>query len=223
MKQTIIRKLKEFTLIRGGVYRYRRFKSRFNYISGSGNIIQNHAVFQGSKIQVSGDNNTIVFENGSVILNAKIKVNGNNCMIVLHKGAYLLGTEIYCEDDNLKLEIGHDTYISASHLAITEGRTLSIGNNCMLADHIQIRTGDSHSIVSKDNGKRINPANNVRIGNHCWIGEGAKIMKGVQLEDDTIVSTGAIVTKSFPGSTLVGGVPARVIKENVTWDESRKI
>lgn len=70
-------------------------------------------------------------------------------------------------------------------------------------------------------GNRINTASSVNIGNHCWLGEGCKVMKGVTLGYDTVVSTGAIVTKSFSNNVLVGGVPARILKDNINWDEKR--
>ena len=55
-----------------------------------------------------------------------------------------------------------------------------------------------------------------------WLGEGCKVLKGVTLKDDTIVSTGSIVTKSFEGNVLIGGVPAKILKEGVSWSHSRK-
>jgi acetyltransferase-like isoleucine patch superfamily enzyme len=54
----------------------------------------------------------------------------------------------------------------------------------------------------------------VSIGKYCWLGAGAKIMPGIKLGDFTIVGAGAVVTKSFPeGHCLIGGVPARKIKD----------
>lgn len=67
---------------------------------------------------------------------------------------------------------------------------------------------------------KVNPAKSVTIGNHCWLGEGCKIMKGVTLAQDTVVSSGAIVTKSFVPNVLLGGV-AKILKENINWNKSR--
>lgn len=54
----------------------------------------------------------------------------------------------------------------------------------------------------------------ITIGADCWIGAGATIMGGVTLENKTIVAAGAVVTHSFPdGSVIVGGNPARVIRQ----------
>ena len=46
-------------------------------------------------------------------------------------------------------------------------------------------------------------------------------MKGVQLHNNTIVASGSIVTKSFQPNILLGGNPAKVLKENVNWDFRR--
>lgn len=54
-----------------------------------------------------------------------------------------------------------------------------------------------------------------------WLGEGCKILKGVSLGDNVIVSTGAIVTKAFAGNVLIGGIPAKILKQNVRWSHSR--
>ena len=126
------------------------------------------------------------------------------------------------EDNHCIISIGERTFVGKdSHLACTEdGSKLLIGSDCMISSHVQIRTGDSHSILDS-NGDRINPASSVSIGNHVWLGEGCKVLKGVSLDGDDIVSTGAIVTKSFGRNLLIGGIPAKILKENVIWDKER--
>lgn len=52
----------------------------------------------------------------------------------------------------------------------------------------------------------------ITIGNNVWIGQKVVVMDGVTIGDNSIVATGAIVTKDVPPFTIVGGVPAKVIK-----------
>lgn len=47
------------------------------------------------------------------------------------------------------------------------------------------------------------------------------MLKGVSLGEDVIVSTGAIVTKSYDSNVLLGGVPAKILKQGVNWDANR--
>jgi acetyltransferase-like isoleucine patch superfamily enzyme len=50
------------------------------------------------------------------------------------------------------------------------------------------------------------------IGNDVWVGSGAHILQGVTIGDGAIVAAGAVVTNNIPPYSIVGGVPARVIK-----------
>ena len=50
-----------------------------------------------------------------------------------------------------------------------------------------------------------------------WIGMGATILSGVTIGDGAIIAAGSVVNKDVPANALVGGVPARVLRENVVW------
>ena len=91
---------------------------------------------------------------------------------------------------------------------------ITIGNHVYIAEEVLIRDSDDHDIISDKSHISKKPIN---IGNHVWIGSRATILKGVTIGDGAIIAAGAVVTKDVPPNTLVGGVPARVIKENVEW------
>jgi acetyltransferase-like isoleucine patch superfamily enzyme len=52
----------------------------------------------------------------------------------------------------------------------------------------------------------------IRIGNDVWIGAGAKILSGVNIGDGAVVAAGSVVREDVPPLTVVGGVPARILK-----------
>lgn len=213
--------LKNNRFFRSWVYRFRLLKERHSYRLGQRNKVTIKGVKVGSVVQISGSDNQVLVENGAVMKKVKFFICGNHNRILISKGVSLEKTVIHIEDNNCSIEVGEHTYIGPSHLACTEnGRSIVIGKDCMLSSNINVRTGDSHSIID-DNGNRINPAESVIIGDHVWIGEGAKIMKGVELMDNTVVASGSIVTHSFPSSVIIGGNPAKIIKSNVSWDKRR--
>lgn len=215
--------LKDISLIRKVVYIWRNCRNKHSYKTGKRNKVVNQGGIQvGSRIQLCGNGNRVVLEKGSILLNSLVKIQGDNNMVILKAHSYVSGAELWLEDIHCELSVGERTFVGHhSHLACTEnGSRLIIGNDGMISSNVQIRTGDSHSIIDLD-GIRINQAQSVVIGDHCWLGEGAKVMKGVTLEGDVIVSTGAIVTKSFENNVLIGGTPAKVLKDNVSWDKDR--
>lgn len=214
-------KLKQYRLLRLLAMEYRIWNSKRSYVKGKNNSIKKEGIITHSRIQISGSDNNVIIEKNAIIVKSHIYIAGKNNRIIIREGAFLEGTDICLEDNNLLLVIGRKTFIGPSHLAVTEnGSQLRIGDDCMISSNVQIRTGDSHAIVDMQ-GNRINHAKSITIGNHCWLGEGCKIMKGVTLAQETVVGTGSIVTKSQVSNVLLGGVPARVLKENINWDKSR--
>ena len=215
---------KEITWLRKAVYLWRNWRNKRSFNSGRDNkIINCGGIRINSRVQFSGNGNQLILEKNCMLLNTLVKIRGNNNLVVLKADSYVSGAELWVEDNQCELIIGKNTFVGHhSHLACTEnGSKLLVGDDGMLSSYVQIRTGDSHSILDME-GNHINPAQSVTIGNHCWIGEGAKVLKGVTLEGEDIVSTGAIVTKSFGKNVLLGGIPAKILKENVTWDSERR-
>lgn len=213
--------IRNIQILRSLAMRLRLLMAKWIPVIGEGNSIKRNGISIHSTIRIRGNNNTVILHKGSVLQKAKIEIYGDNHNIKISSGAYLEGTHIVIEDHKCTLTIGENTFIGPSHIAVTEdGSMIIIGDECMVSSNVQIRTGDSHAIYNSE-GYRINHAANVNIGNMVWLGEGCKILKGVSLGDNVIVSTGAIVTKAFACNVLIGGIPAKILKQNVRWSHSR--
>jgi len=126
------------------------------------------------------------------------------------------------EDDNNRIEIGSNTVLNGkSHFACIEGTNIKIGNECLLSSEVTFRTGDSHSLLNL-NGDRINPSLNIEIANHVWIGNKTIFTKGSSVNIDSVVATGAIVTKRFTEPhVVIGGLPATILRREISWDKER--
>lgn len=85
---------------------------------------------------------------------------------------------------------------------------ITIGDYTKIAPNVGIITGN-HDVY--DVNTHTEPQD-VVIGDYCWIGMNAVILPGVSLGDFTTVAAGAVVTKSFEGYAVIGGAPAKVIK-----------
>jgi acetyltransferase-like isoleucine patch superfamily enzyme len=88
-----------------------------------------------------------------------------------------------------------------------------IGQGVAISKGVTIRDSDSHAINGKNEVSRP-----IKIGNHVWIGLNSTILKGVSIGDGAVVAAGAVVTRDVPANSLVDGVPAKVLKSDVTWD-----
>ncbi len=106
----------------------------------------------------------------------------------------------------------HDGFINED-TQITCGDLIEIGHGCTIGRDVVIRSYDGHKIVGNNN-KTAMP---IHIGDHVWIGQRAVILKGVTIGSGAIIAAGSIVTKDVPSHSVVAGNPAKVIKENITW------
>lgn len=112
---------------------------------------------------------------------------------------------------NAKLNLGSG-YINYG-LKIRCFKEITIGENVAISENFTIWDSDAHEII----GHQSESAQPIKIGNHVWIGVNVTILKGVSIGDGAIIAAGAVVTKDIPAKCLAGGVPAKVIKENMEW------
>ncbi|MGO1590533.1 MAG: polysaccharide pyruvyl transferase family protein [Ancrocorticia sp.] len=98
------------------------------------------------------------------------------------------------------------------------GASVIIGNDCMLASNVEIATDEDHAIYDTVTGSRTNPARDITIGEHVWLGKHAAVSGGVTIGSGSIVGFRSIVTKDIPNNVVAAGAPARVVRENVAWE-----
>jgi acetyltransferase-like isoleucine patch superfamily enzyme len=185
---------------------------------GTGNIITIPNEAKGNiSIIIEGNNNTITIENLRRVDNLKITANGDGGKIEMDP--FRVGNLSIGIKNGAQVSIGKGTSIEGAYILSDHGRVVSIGVDCMLSYNIQIRTTDSHGIYDVVTGERMNPANDVFIGDHVWIGQAALISKGTKLSRNTIVGASSFLqNKEFPPSCIVAGSPAKLIRTGVIWD-----
>lgn len=98
------------------------------------------------------------------------------------------------------------------------GANIEVGELCMFSYGITLRNHDSHRIINPIDGSVINSPKDIVLGKHVWVAQNATILKGCHIGDNSVIGFGAIVTKSCDSGSIMTGVPAKVVKENVNWD-----
>lgn len=201
------------------------FNTTLKKIRGKRNIIRyNGAVLSNVVFDIKGNYNTIEIRQGAFLNSVMFYLRGDNHHIHIGPGCrFHKGGSIWFEDSGGSLQIGENSTFENIHLAVTEpGSKIEIGLDCMFAYDIEVRTGDSHSVLDAQSGERLNHAEDVFIGNHVWIAAHSIILRGAFISEDSIVGTGALVTGKFSqkGITIAGN-PARMIREGITWSRKR--
>lgn len=170
------------------------------------------------RFEICGDDNRIRVEKGVQLTNLTINIKGSGNRFVIGENCFIGGWYFSFEDDNGTLTIGKNTSILGAHIVISEPNSkVCIGEDCLMSFDIDIRSGDSHSIIDIHTNKRINPAQHISIGNHVWISAHAQILKGASIGKGSVIGAGAVVTRDIPDHSIAVGVPAHVVRTGVTW------
>lgn len=128
------------------------------------------------------------------------------------RGQFVIGRGCrVCVDPGAELTLNSGYIAPFSQLIIRHG--LEIGERCAISWNCELLDEDFHHLEpGKPTGAPI------RIGNRVWVGSGAKILKGVWIADGSVVAANSVVTKRFEEpNTLLGGVPARVLRTGISW------
>lgn len=114
-------------------------------------------------------------------------------------------------DYGCNIFLGEDCFINFNCTILDEA-TVTIGDNAFIGPNVSIYTA-CHPLNPDERNKFIEWAEPVTIGNNVWIGGDVTILPGVTIGDNVVIGAGAVVTKSFPSNVLIGGNPARIIKD----------
>lgn len=132
----------------------------------------------------------------------------------------------FCCDCGKNIHIGND-FTGNFNLTILDIREVYIGNHVMIGPNTLITTV-GHPLSPKARRGYMAHAEPVRIGNDVWIGGNVTILPGITIGNNVVIAAGAVVTKDVPDNSLVGGVPAKLIKklendvEDVLLNDSEK-
>lgn len=176
------------------------------------------ALLRHTKIRVSGVGNTIIVADSSALLHCRIQITGNHNRIEIGKDCVLRQVELVIEDDGNGISIGQGGRLyGPTQLAAIEGTKISVGEDCLFSSGVKIRTGDSHSIVDME-GNRINPSEDVTIGEHVWLGTDVLCLKGTQVPGHCVVGARALLNHAFSEENCVlAGSPAQIVKTGVDY------
>jgi acetyltransferase-like isoleucine patch superfamily enzyme len=136
---------------------------------------------------------------------SKLIIDGN---FALYQGA-----SVYV-GENATLKIKGNSFLNTNSV-LNCFHYIEIGEGTMISDDVRIQDSDNHIVI--ENGVEKEKMKPIIIGDHVWIGKNVLILKGVTIGNGAIVAAGSVVVKDVEAGTLVGGNPAKLIKQNVEW------
>ena len=121
-----------------------------------------------------------------------------------------IGTNFNC-DYGLHISVGKN-FLTNYNVTILDIATVTIGDYVMIGPNTLISTV-GHPLSPMGRRKHLGIAKPVTIGDDVWIGGNVTILPGVTIGNNVIIAAGAVVTKDVPDNCIVGGVPAKPIKQ----------
>ena len=124
---------------------------------------------------------------------------GKGCLFSVEGGSIEVGESFSCNTN--------------CHINASIGGEISMGRNILVGPNVVIRTAN-HNFNDKDrpiNEQGHNYAN-IKVADNVWIGANSVILGGVTIGKGAVIAAGAVVNKNVEPFTIVGGVPAKVLK-----------
>jgi acetyltransferase-like isoleucine patch superfamily enzyme len=173
-----------------------------------------------------GDGHIILNGSGNTVRIGKPQAYGRISIQLWHNSRVTI--ESGCEFHLLRIfaprgaavNIGERTVFNGIvELHMTEDRGVTIGKRCLIGAETFFWPSDMHSVVSVETGRRINPPEDIVLGDRVWVAARSIVLKGSRIGSGSIVGAGAVLTGEVPENCVAAGNPARVIKRDVTWDQ----
>lgn len=173
-----------------------------------------------TRVTFTGVNNTLQVEQGARIGSLSVQFDSDN-------GYMEVGSSHGVPSFSATVRVGQDSRVligrnvsttSAVGISATEGTTVSLGEDCMIAIGVQLRADDGHPIFDVHTEKRVNTSRDIIIGEHVWLGYNSAVLGGVSIGSGAVVGLSSVVTRDVPNNAVAAGNPARVVRRDVAWE-----
>lgn len=182
-------------------------------INGAWIVAPNADALDATRVDILGAEGTVILLTAGARIKA-LSIRGEGHVLAIGASAQLSGIVMYGAR-NLAT-VGANTMLSMSTIVRGTDNRLHIGHGCV-GVRGTIRTSDDHTIFDAQSGDPINRARDVRIGDRVYLGRNVRVSKGADIGDGVVVAPDSVVTGKLQAGGYYGGVPARLIKANVTW------
>ncbi len=125
-----------------------------------------------------------------------------------HRGS-IVEIQVRYKDSVIKIK---NNIATNNNLFICAANYIEVGDNTLIGQGVTIMDFEAHG-TEPTRRKQIGEIGSIIIGKNVWIGNNVTILKNSEIGENTIIATGAVVSGKFPKNVIIGGVPAKIIKE----------
>jgi acetyltransferase-like isoleucine patch superfamily enzyme len=150
-------------------------------------------------VHVSGKAKIDTFKGGTISIDSNTEIL-DGVLVITYGGDIKIGKD--CSINPYTIVYGHGN--------TTIGNNVLIAGGCMIipSNHIFSRTDIPISVQGKE-------SQGIEISDDVWIGHGCSILDGVKIGEGSVIAAGSVVTQSVEAYSIMGGVPARLLKKRV--------
>ncbi|SDZ38352.1 maltose O-acetyltransferase [Evansella caseinilytica] len=150
------------------------------------------------------------------LFNASLETDDSKRAAILKELFGSIGDSIHIEPP-FRCDYGYNIHVGENFFAnfdcvMLDVCEIRIGDNCLLAPGVHIYTA-THPLNPTERSSGAEYGIPVTIGHNVWIGGRAVINPGVTIGNNVVIASGSVVTKDVPDNVVVGGNPARIIKQ----------
>ncbi|MEF2606702.1 MAG: SDR family NAD(P)-dependent oxidoreductase [Schaedlerella sp.] len=133
---------------------------------------------------------------------------------------------VYGHAQNSSIIIGDESSFESNlDMHANAGKKLIIGRDCMFSHDISVWAGDGHTLFDVTTGKNTNSdydnlpecKNKIVLGDHVWVGKGAFILAGTNIDTGSVVGAQSVVKGTYPNNCVIAGNPAKLVKYDTAW------
>lgn len=189
------------------------------------------------------DSGNVVFGHPKISKNARVEFRAKNCRLDIGPGVKLENLQIQFECDNSiccigansnikgiiqlgldsKVIIGKNLWAGGCRISAAEHTSVVVGDGCMFAVGVEVRSDDSHPIFDARTGKRLNPSKGISVADHVWLATQVVVLGGARVGKSSVVGYRSVVTSSIPEHCVAAGIPAKVVRTGIVWERKHVI